>query len=222
MNWQEQIDGYCERLGPEFWAEPVNALTNGGFILVALWMWQRSKGVFGARVLCAILFAIGLGSFLLHSFAQPWAAAADVAPIVDFVLIYLFLATRDFLGQKRRYAALAVVLFIPYSAVIISLLGSIAWLGESLYYLPVPLLIALYALALRKRQPSTAWRLAVGAGVILVSLFFRTIDAPLCPAFPLGTHFIWHLLNALALGWMIETYRLHRCTEPLAQRGLSR
>ena len=29
------IDLYCERISPEFWAEPMNALTNGFFIFVA-------------------------------------------------------------------------------------------------------------------------------------------------------------------------------------------
>jgi len=29
------IDLYCERLGPEFWAEPINALTNGAVLYLA-------------------------------------------------------------------------------------------------------------------------------------------------------------------------------------------
>ena len=32
--------------------------------------------------------------------------------------------------------------------------------------------------------------------MFVVSLAFRTMDQAVCPAFPLGTHFIWHLLNA--------------------------
>jgi hypothetical protein len=35
---------------------------------------------------------------------------------------------------------------------------------------------------------------------------------------PVGTHFLWHLLNALMLGWMIEV--LGRAS--LAGRGASR
>jgi hypothetical protein len=37
----------------------------------------------------------------------------------------------------------------------------------------------------------------------------RTLDEPFCATFPIGTHFLWHLLNALMLGWMIEVYRRH-------------
>ena len=43
--------------------------------------------------------------------------------------------------------------------------------------------------------------------ILVVSLFFRTVDEPLCRDFPLGTHFMWHMLNGLMLGWMIEVYR---------------
>ncbi len=40
--------------------------------------------------------------------------------------------------------------------------------------------------------------------MLTVSLVLRSLDAPLCAANPLGTHFLWHLLNAVMLGWMIE------------------
>ena len=35
-----------------------------------------------------------------------------------------------------------------------------------------------------------------------ISLFFRTIDRAICPAFPLGAHVLWHLLNACVL-WLL-------------------
>ena len=37
------------------------------------------------------------------------------------------------------------------------------------------------------------------AAVFFVSLMLRTVDLPLCGQFPLGTHFAWHLLNAVVL-----------------------
>jgi hypothetical protein len=49
--------------------------------------------------------------------------------------------------------------------------------------------------------------MALGAVLLLVSLAFRTLDEPMCGRVPLGTHFMWHLLNAVMLGWMIEVYR---------------
>ena len=39
MAWSRIVDGYCERAGtdPNFWGEPLNAVTNIAFILAALW-----------------------------------------------------------------------------------------------------------------------------------------------------------------------------------------
>jgi hypothetical protein len=37
------------------------------------------------------------------------------------------------------------------------------------------------------------------AGTLAVSLTFRSIDMTVCDALPLGTHFLWHSLNGLAL-----------------------
>jgi hypothetical protein len=70
---------------------------------------------------------------------------------------------------------------------------------------------------LSRRAPSTARGLAVGAGILTVSLTFRTLDQPLCAVWPKGTHFLWHILNATMLGWMIETYRRHMLAAPRAQ-----
>jgi hypothetical protein len=71
----------------------------------------------------------------------------------------------------------------------------------------VPLLILIYAAFLRDKQPEFARGMALGAVILIVSLTFRTIDEPLCENIPLGTHFVWHILNGVMLGWMIEVYR---------------
>jgi hypothetical protein len=79
-------------------------------------------------------------------------------------------------------------------------------LGSSAGYAPVPVLILAYAWLLRRRAPEVARGLAVGAGVLVVSLAFRTLDGPLCGLVPVGTHFLWHVLNGVMLGWMILVY----------------
>jgi hypothetical protein len=38
-----------------------------------------------------------------------------------------------------------------------------------------------------------------GAAVFVVSIVFRSIDNAVCPVLPLGTHFLWHCLNAYVL-----------------------
>ena len=221
MDWTAPVDGYCERLDPGFWAEPVNAATNAAFLLAALVraLRLRGAGLPLADTLVGILTAIGVGSFLFHTFAQPWAGLADTLPILAFILVYVFAATRDLLGARPRTAALAVAGFVPYAAATVPLFGLIPGIGSSAGYAPVPLLIAVYAALARRRAPATARGLGLGAALLTLSITARALDAPLCAAFPLGTHFLWHLLNAAMLCWMIEVYRRDRLN--LARTPLS-
>ncbi|QTN35254.1 ceramidase domain-containing protein [Cognatishimia activa] len=217
MDLTAQLDGYCERIDPSFWSEPVNAITNAAFLIAALYMWHRSRGLPNAQALCAVLFAIGVGSFLFHTYATTWAAIADVTPIAVYVLLYIFLATRDFWGQNTLTSLGAVLLFFPYAYVTVPLFEMLPILNVSAGYGPVPLLILIYAFGLRNRAPETARGLAIGATIILISLTFRSLDMPVCENLPLGTHFMWHILNGIALGWMIEVYRRHMLAQPAKQ-----
>lgn len=210
MEWTRQIDGYCERLDPSFWAEPVNALTNLAFVLVAVWMWRRSAGVPLARGLSAILFVIGIGSGLFHTFATAWAATLDVLPILVYVLTYTYAANRHYWGLPVWASVLGAALVIPWLAALTPVFARLGPFADSAMYWPIPLLIGLYAIALRNRLPRVAAGLALGVAILCLSLTARSLDEPLCAAVPMGTHWLWHLLNATMLGWMIEVLRRHR------------
>lgn len=211
MDWNAQVDGYCERLDPSFWAEPVNAVTNAAFLIAAFVMWRRvrGQGMPLATVLVAILAIIGIGSFLFHTFATRWAGVADVLPILLYILVYIYSSNRAYWGMRGASAIGLTTLFIPYAALLTPVFVWLGVGGGSAGYAPVPLLILIYALLLRRRLPDVSTGLATGAGLLTLSLTFRTVDMPACVDFPLGTHFLWHILNAAMLGWMIEVYRRH-------------
>jgi hypothetical protein len=157
-----------------------------------------------------VIGVIGVGSYLFHTHANGLTASMDVGPILIFILLYIFAATRDLLAHGWRWAAGAVVAFFPYAALMVPAFDRVMpFLGSSAGYAPIPVLILGYAAALWRRAPDTARGMVVGAVILMVSLTFRTLDEPLCDQLPLGTHFLWHLLNGLMLGWMIEVYRRH-------------
>lgn len=218
MEWGRAVDAYCERVRPEYWAEPVNALTNLAFVIAAAVMWPLVRGLPLARLLTLVLAAIGVGSWLFHTHARAWAGVADTVPILNFVLIYIFAAHRDFWHQSTGRAFVATLLFFPYAALTLPVFRMVPGLGSSAAYAPVPLLIAIHALLLRRRAPATARGLGIGAAVLTVSITFRSLDEPLCALWPLGTHFVWHLLNATMLGWMIEVYRRHMLADGSPRR----
>ena len=215
MELTRQIDLYCERLDPGFWAEPVNAATNLAFILGALFCWAMLGGKrdLGARVLTLLLLAVGVGSFLFHTYATRWAGIADVAPITGFILVYVYFATTRFFDMPRWAGLAAVVAYFPYAYVVTwAVRQSFGSLNGSVAYAPVPLLILAYAAVLTFRDRDTARGLAIGAGLLIMSLAFRTIDEAACPGLPIGTHFLWHILNGILLSWMIVV--MHRARPP--------
>lgn len=215
----EGVDGYCERLGPGLWAEPLNAVTNAAFLIAAIVMWRRTRAGRDPleAALIAILAAIAIGSGLFHTIAQGWAGLADVIPIAFFILGYVYAANRRLLGLRAPLAVLLTLGYFPYAAATVPLFGLIPGLGGSAAYAPVPLLILIYAALLARRLPGVACGLALGACLLALSLAARTLDGPLCAALPVGSHFVWHLLNAAMLGWMIEVLRRHRTCSPWPQ-----
>ena len=209
MDLSKPIDIYCERLDIGIWAEPINAVTNATFILAAIFMWLRCKNLVEGRILSFILFSIGCGSFLFHTFAQTWAAILDVTAILIFILTYIFLANRRFLAWSKMVSLIGVILFFPYQLLLASILSNIQFFGSSVQYIPVAILIFIYSGLLRKSEPNLSRGLFIGASILCLSIIFRTIDEPFCSISLVGTHFVWHILNAIMLSWMIEILRRH-------------
>jgi hypothetical protein len=196
------IDAYCERTGPEIWNEPLNAVTNLAFIVSAVLLvrtLRRSpepvRGDWGPWTLAALVFLVGIGSGLFHTLAVGWAAAADVIPIALFVLFAVYLSLRRLAGWGIWPSLIGVAVVLPAGIGLRVLIpfGGAAYLAPLL----AMLVIGLY-LRVRLRQPGAPTLLAA-AGTFAVSLTFRTLDLPLCEMIPTGTHFLWHILNAVVL-----------------------
>src|SRR6185369_8022033 len=111
------VDLYCERTSAEFWAEPVNALTNLSFIVAALaivWLMRRK----GARASLPSLFltinlvVIGLGSFLFHTLANRLMMLADLLPIFIYQIAFLAFYARYVAGCRMPTVAGLLLLFL--------------------------------------------------------------------------------------------------------------
>ena len=209
MDLSKPIDIYCERLDIGIWAEPINAVTNIAFILAAIIMWLRCKNLVEGKILSFLLFSIGCGSFLFHTYAQTWAALLDVSAILIFILTYIFVENRRFLVWSKMVSLIGVILFFPYQLLLVSILSNIQFFGSSVQYIPVAILIFIYSGLLRKSEPNLSRGLFIGAAILCLSIISRTVDEPLCSILSVGTHFVWHILNAIMLSWMIEILRRH-------------
>jgi hypothetical protein len=221
VTWSEPLDLYCERTDASFWAEPANALTNVAFLIAAAaayLMWRRGK----ARdpfvlALIGITFAIGLGSFAFHTIATRGAALLDVIPIALFVYGFLLLGLIRF-GTLRFAPALGVLAaFIVASQAWSYALPAGFLNGSGEYLPPFAGLVAIGSLA---RRDIDRRRVLVAAAVFVVSLVCRTVDQAVCGAFPLGTHFAWHLLNGVML-YLLLRAAIHSADDSSAPSGLT-
>jgi hypothetical protein len=220
------IFAYCERgLNPSFWAEPLNAVTNAGFILAAL-----SGMVLLARrplkqhspwhyFFILNFIAIGVGSFLFHTMPNPQTAQADVIPIGIFMLSFLVFSMRRFVGLSWFWTAAALALFIASLVVFTQIQcapglfgfldqappgARVRCLNGSLTYAPAMFAMWITGFILvARRHPAGVLVLAAGL-IFLASLTLRTVDPGLCSQTvyfgrKLGTHFLWHLFNSITL-----------------------
>ncbi|HSD55086.1 MAG TPA: alkaline phytoceramidase [Burkholderiales bacterium] len=207
MDLWRSVDLYCERTDPGYWSEPVNALSNVAFLVAAALIVRhcRVRGPVpsDAVLLAALVALVGVGSFLFHTFATVWAGWLDGIFILAFIYVFLarFLARVPGWGWKGIAAALAGYWLFARGVTMSFPAGA---LNGSLPYFPA--LFALVGLAVwsgSRKGPGTD-RLAIGAGLFAVSLVFRTVDLTLCDAWPIGTHGVWHCLNAAVL-WLVAT-----------------
>ena len=233
MDWTAPVDIYCERLDGSFWAEPLNAVSNAAFVLAALWAARTAieRHITRLAVWVPIVLAalIGIGSFLFHTFATPWAGVADVLPIWLFVASYA-LAAISVLGGTPMWR-------VGVFALIAMIVGALIWVvgqagaptsdvaahthngpgahghthgdersrfnGSEQYFPVVIAMIVFSAAAWWRGHPIRAWFIAATA-TFMLSLTLRTYDMALCPVWPYGTHVFWHLLNGTMIALLLQ------------------
>lgn len=195
------IDIYCERTGPDFWSEPINALTNLAFIIAALVLFFQARQTrtldLQSGILIALIFVIGVGSGLFHTFATPWAAAADVIPILLFQIAFLLIYSRLVIKASAGKTAVLVAGYIVLT--IISGFLPRELFNGTLRYAPAFIYVLGFGVYHYLSKQEKPWILLLASGIFLVSMTFRSVDEQVCESFPLGTHFLWHVLNAVVL-----------------------
>ncbi|PBB23830.1 MULTISPECIES: ceramidase domain-containing protein [unclassified Mesorhizobium] len=209
--WQTLLipaDLYCERTGPGLWAEPANALTNLAFIAAGLWGAREVRrceaGTFAA-VLAWWVVAIGIGSTIFHTFATRGTIWADILPIAGFTLAYTLFNLRRFLGMEWGKAMVVLVVFHAVAGATGFAVPD--WLrlasNGTTSYLPPFLALAFFGIWVTAHGNRAGWYNLAGSAIFVVSAFCRMIDPMVCASFPLGTHFLWHILNGLMLGVLL-------------------
>ncbi len=221
-----QVDEYCERTDFQLLSEPLNLFSNLLFWLaaaVAIWEIRRRvishKGFLWSLV--GLVFMVGLGSGLFHSFATEWAKICDVGFIGIFVLWFLWGWSRQVMRNSWRLSLYFMGLFFAVSGVLYLIFMALPVNGSQGYF---GVAVFMFALGFQQTiQLSRSRTLTWTGWVFVLSLICRTWDEQLCATWPHGTHFLWHSLNALvcylSIRAMAEEYEWHEgCRGPLSPR----
>lgn len=216
MSFNDPIDNYCERIGQGLLAEPLNLFSNLAFILAGLYFWKNyclnssHKNIPGVKILSFSIILIGLGSSTFHSFATYGAMLADVLPIAIFLLIYLFYFFRWQAGLNKTQTIMSMLGFCLLTLLLSKLADQHLSNGSELYFGAWMSLFGITCFMFGKSHFSKT-RLAylTAFASFSLSLLLRTIDLKVCESIHIGTHFGWHLLNALVIFLITREYLDH-------------
>ncbi len=223
------VDNYCERLSASFDAEPINALTNIAFLIAAAGASYLYNNVPDAepkgqlRALIYLLALVGLGSLLFHTIGTKWAQWGDVIPIMLFLTLYLWVAFTNFFNMRVMWriitigavvgaAVFAEVYTTEHTKDLTNWFPGIpgeVWSGA--LYAPIVIALITIGFILLREQPVAGGGVMAATAVFIVSLTLRFLDSqePLCDALPVGTHFFWHICNAITLYILLTIAIVH-------------
>ena len=227
----QPIDIYCERNSVSFFAETLNAVSNFAFLVAGwlAWLEFRQRSSPRADPLLAAIVTIvpivGLGSFIFHTLATRWASWVDVIPILIFMSLYTWLVMRRYFAWPRWLASTALLAFF-FSTVGLEAVVPERVLWGGAMYLPTIAVFVAVAIASNDCSKDVRKTIAMAASLFLLGFTFRTLDAPLCESLPIGTHYLWHSLNAVVLYLLIHAAIMHGRTPFVTQaqrhEGVSR
>ena len=210
--WSTAVDLYCERADPSFWAEPLNAVTNAAFLIAAaaatVALVSRREPDLAVLALIVVAAMVGYRVVCLSHGRHPqrgrtwtsfrsrssstaiccWRCAACCG------IGWTWHPRRPGVVRGRvTWACVRGAARIPQRLVCLSAGAH----GPALGGLP------------REGRRTQRGTIFLAAGLFALSLSFRTIDLTICAVFPLGTHFIWHSLNAVVLYLLLRAAMKH-------------
>ncbi len=214
---------YCEQAAFSDVFEPLNGITNFAFIIAGIVLFFRFKkqaiSSLPAKILAALLIAVGIGSLAWHTYRNDFTFWIDTIPIYLFVVYYLWVYVSHSV-HKLPLRILFFLGFFIYTPVLIYLFqdlqstkvfgnGSLEYIVALSYFV----VLQMYNKAHKKElvKPSL-----VVVFLFMVSLVFRQLDLVSCDLVGFGTHFMWHIFNAIVLYSFVHILYLRKTKEPEA------
>ena len=196
---------YCERASLDFFGEPFNSITNIFFMITAFLVLRLYRDYIS---FFSIAF-IGLSSFAFHTYQNSFTGLLDILAIIIFMLIYTTNIYKKLIGFNFFYSSFIALSFV-ISCYLFGILLRNSVIGTSSFYFPI--IFHLLFLIIYFRYINLDFNylkyLVLSITIFSTSIILRVIDQSVCNIFPLGTHFLWHMLNAIFLFFLIKFFYL--------------
>lgn len=194
---------YCERTADHIFSEPLNSITNIAFIFIAYFIFKKYRKADYSLILSGLIFFIGVGSFLLHTFPSRLTALVDVVFILFFILFFLYVLSRKIIKLSIIYSlSMSLISPILYFYLGRALKAEFPRIGDSSFYIIILIHMFLICIYIFQKKLRNLKYIFIGSIVFAFSIFFRVIDQVYCEINIHGTHFIWHILNSLVLYYL--------------------
>ena len=213
------IDMYCERTQYGFFEEPLNVLSNLGFLIGAFYLCKfirtKEKQPFSSYFMIIICGVIGIGSMVFHATARMWAAVYfDVMPIAIFAAVLMFLLARHVLRLGIIGTTLMLALLIFENYIFKSFVNHAPDGYVSL--IPCAFFLIFISVYMAFTKNISAHSISLATVIAVVAITLRALDTRICDIFPYGTHFLWHGFMSVFMYIVIrELIIRHRHYDPL-------
>lgn len=246
MNWNQTVWLYCERgTGSGLFAEPVNALSAMSLLLAggaALWVYRTEPLLQKSTdhlLLIALTLLTGLGSLAFHLLATQASELAHLLPFILLMFVYFSIALNRLLELPGGAAAFVSISYLittiagltmscpladkalqpPWS---LRFGGATSCFNGTAGYLPTLLMLIGMAFLLYRRGHKAARSVMLATGLFLAALLFHAIDHLFCLQTFLfvhfiGTHWIWHILNGVAIFYLLRALMLYQNVLPVQE-----
>lgn len=217
----------CEAIhSKEFlFSEPLNVLTSLLFVVTAFFLqrfFQKTHAQhrhiphyfdLDIRILIGMVYVIGFSSSLLHSIPNAVTEFFDVISIALFIIVFFFSVMLRILRCRMRNIILAFIAFLFFTFSSITYLHS--YMNGATSYISTMAALTMVAFYLYGRgHPSAKHFLAAGQ-IGIVALYLRSIDSKFCDFMPIGTHWIWHTMNAVLIAIIMRELIKRSTKRPL-------
>ena len=213
--------------------------------MIAMWIYRKTPFAQKSAdhtLLIALTLLTGLGALAFHLYANQWSELAHMLPLLIFMTVYLAFALNRFLEMPPGWTVLVVGVFVLISlagltmtcAVVDQSLqplwsrtpdgasGATSCLNGTGGYIPFFVALAFLAFALRSRRHPATGSITAASLLFAAALVFHAIDHLYCQqllfqGYATGTHFIWHILEALVLFLLLRAAMVHQNRLPVQE-----